>query len=133
MRVTKSDIQALRERGIYLTDSCDRCGTLIHYANRFTRFHSKGAWCSRLCRDGVESRDYGTCRNCGQSLQGKRKGTLYCSDTCRMRDRNRKVLNGRNYPENAAHSKGLMGVGIGFGCPYTSGPQNGQKAQICEP
>ena|SRR5579871_4787718 len=70
---------------------CDSCGKGIGPYNRFTIFGSSdGIWCSRQCRDGVERRDYGTCIGCGGSLEGKRKGSLFCSDTCRKRTRTQK-------------------------------------------
>lgn len=52
---------------------------------RFTRHGDPRIYCSRECRDGRRVEDYGKCRACGVSLQGKRKGSLYCSGTCRKR------------------------------------------------
>jgi hypothetical protein len=86
--------ELLRARGVFVKNACDRCGAAIHYENRFTRFSEKGVWCSRLCRDGVEH-NVGTCRRCGVALKGKRKGALFCSAVCRMRQ------NGRHRPNNA--------------------------------
>jgi hypothetical protein len=75
----------LRTDGVYLTRACDQCGTLIHYANRFTRKDDPGVWCSRECRDGKEAYAPGICKGCGAALVGKRKGATYCGRTCRMR------------------------------------------------
>ena len=47
--------ELLRARGVYVKSACDQCGTLIHFANRFTRKDDPGVSCSRLCRDGAET------------------------------------------------------------------------------
>jgi hypothetical protein len=60
---------------------------------RFTVRGDPGVWCSRLCRDGVEH-EAGACQACGVSLDGKRRGTRFCSDVCRMRQ------NGQDRPNN---------------------------------
>lgn len=88
MQLTENDKRICAQRGIYVKDACDKCGALIHYMNRFTRFGEKGVWCSRECRDGKLAVNPGACKGCGQSLTGKRKGSLYCSNTCRMRNAN---------------------------------------------
>jgi hypothetical protein len=57
MHLSREQSSALLEKhGCYLKEACDRCGTAIHYANRFTLHGDSGVWCSRLCRDGVEQR-----------------------------------------------------------------------------
>jgi hypothetical protein len=76
------------EHGIYTKEACDRCGTLVGPV-RFTRAGDSGVWFSRECRDGRESHAPGTCRACGASLAGLRRGTKFCSDVCRVRE-NRK-------------------------------------------
>ncbi len=92
--------------GSWFSDVCDKCGTAIHYMNRFTHMNQSGVWCSRRCRDGVERKEWGHCQGCGQALVGKRKGTLYCSNTCRMRFAPKsKVLNGPKLDANAIDSK----------------------------
>jgi len=84
LKKTQSE-QLLREHGIWVTESCDRCGGLLG-AVRWTRRGEPGEFCSALCRDGTEHR-VGVCRGCGVSLKGKRKGTIYCDHTCRVRDK----------------------------------------------
>lgn len=89
----------IEREGISL-EICDGCGHKILPLRdgkflmgpyRFTRKGDKKVYCSRTCRDGVARRDYGACQGCGESLRGKRKGTLYCSNTCRMRNAKQKV------------------------------------------
>jgi len=73
-----------RERGVFVAEACDQCSRLLD-AVRFTRLGQPGAWCSRECRDGANAHAPGTCRTCGASLAGLRRGAKFCSDVCRMR------------------------------------------------
>jgi hypothetical protein len=41
--------------GIYVTEACDSCGTLLGPI-RFTRIEDSGEWCSRECRGDGERR-----------------------------------------------------------------------------
>jgi hypothetical protein len=43
----------LEERGIYVTECCDKCGQLLG-AVRYTRRGDSGVWCSRECRGDAE-------------------------------------------------------------------------------
>jgi len=73
----------LADRGIYVTEACDRCGQLLGSV-RYTRKGESGVWCSRECRDGAEAHAPGTCKTCGAKLpDGKRRGAMYCDDACR--------------------------------------------------
>jgi hypothetical protein len=73
----------LKDRGIYATEACDKCGQILGSV-RFTRRDSSGDWCSRECRDGVKAHHRGTCKACRAKLpEGKRRGALYCDDACR--------------------------------------------------
>ena len=42
------------DRGVYVMEACDQCGKLLGPV-RFTRRDDSGVWCSRECRDGVET------------------------------------------------------------------------------
>src|SRR5580700_7609976 len=86
--------RVLRKHGVYFTEVCDRCGTVLGPI-RWTIRGDPGAWCSQKCRDGIERRAR-TCQGCGVSLLGKRKGAHFCSDVCRMRHR---VLDRPNKPK----------------------------------
>ena len=95
--------ELLRERGIWVTEACDRCRQLLGSV-RYTFRGQKGEWCSELCRDGEESK-IGICRGCGASLKGKRRGAKWCNDSCRKRPAYQSGLTAANYPGIAAHSK----------------------------
>jgi hypothetical protein len=43
----------LEDRGIYVTEACDRCGQLLGPV-RYTRSGDSGVWCSRACRGEIE-------------------------------------------------------------------------------
>ena len=101
MRLTTQQSQRLlTDHGCFVTDVCDCCGQVLG-AVRFTRHGERGEWCSRECRDGAEAHAPGTCRSCGASLVGLRRGTRFCSDTCRKRE-NRKAHDGS---ENGEYRK----------------------------
>lgn len=86
---TKQAYELLGKHGCYVTEICDKCGQLLDSV-RFTRRDRCGVWCSRKCRDGKKAHGPGTCWNCGASLAGLRRGTRFCSGTCRKRE-NRKL------------------------------------------
>ena len=89
MRLSVEQSRALLEKyGCYVTEACDKCGRVLG-AVRFSRHYDCGVWCSRVCRNGPEAHAPGTCWNCGASLAGLRRGTRFCSGTCRKRE-NRK-------------------------------------------
>jgi len=77
MHLTRQQSSALLEKhGSYVKEACDRCGTAIHYANRFTIRGEAGVWCSRECRDGVMVHEPGTCWHCKGGLpEGRRRAT----------------------------------------------------------
>jgi len=78
----------LRDRGIWITEACDRCTQLLGSV-RWTRKDEPGEWCSRACRDGVDtavSRPTAkTCLECGIPLEGKRADSQFCSGVHRKR------------------------------------------------
>jgi hypothetical protein len=74
----------LRERGVYVTEACDRCGRVLGPV-RYMKAGDSGAWCSRQCRDGAHAHVPGTCRACGARLpEGKRRGAKYCEGACKQ-------------------------------------------------
>src|ERR1700732_980417 len=64
----KRECELFEKRGCYVKEVCDRCGTGIHYANRFSIRGEAGVSCSRECRDGATVREPGTCRHCKARL-----------------------------------------------------------------
>lgn len=96
----------MREHNIYVTEACDGCGQLLGPV-RFTRLGASGVWCARECRDGKESHAPGTCRACGASLAGLRRGTKFCSDVCRVRE-NRKSQTAQISRNEGLETRGLQ-------------------------
>jgi hypothetical protein len=122
MKLTTQQAYALLEKhGSYITEICDRCGKGIGPV-RFTRKDDAGVWCSRECRNGKEAHAPGTCKGCGASLAGERKGTKFCDDTCRVRF-NRRSQTTRNSTDTPRILKPLTGAGGGLGCLYTKAPE----------
>jgi len=127
MRLTREQTEKIcREHGSWVNEACDKCGAILGPV-RYTRRGEEGEWCSRECRDGDKAITPGRCCGCGASLQGKRRGAKWCSDTCRDRV-NHSVLDSPNKGGTPAHSKGLTGGGIGLGCPYTKRAEIGHLA-----
>jgi hypothetical protein len=99
MKLTREQSEKLlRERGVWITDACDKCGQLLG-AVRWTRKGERGEWCSGACRDGVSAAvpnlKAKLCLECGVSLDGKRTDSEFCDPTHRMRFR-RKTRMGQN-------------------------------------
>jgi hypothetical protein len=85
MLTTRQSYELLAKHGCYVKEICDECNKLLG-AIRFTRLGQTRVWCSRECRDGTQAHAPGTCWSCGASLAGLRRGTLFCSSTCRKRE-----------------------------------------------
>ena len=114
---TAQSYEILAKHCSYIAELCDACGKGIGPV-RFTRKDDPGVWCSRECRDGKEAQPSGTCKGCGASLAGLRRGTKFCSDVCRVRE-DRKSQPGQISRNTPRKTKVLTGGGRGFGCPYT--------------
>jgi len=95
------------ERGVSVTEACDRCGQLLGPV-RYTGIRESGVWCSRTCRDGSSAVAPGTCCGCRASLAGLRRGTKFCSDVCRVRE-NRKSQTTQNSRNGRNETKDLFG------------------------
>jgi hypothetical protein len=53
MKLIREQCQRLlRDRGIWTTEACDKCGQLLG-SIRWTQRGEPGEWCSAACRDGV--------------------------------------------------------------------------------
>jgi len=94
----------LLSTGNYVKNACDKCGQIIGCV-RWTRRGETGEWCSAKCRDGGADLSQ-ACAGCGSSLRGKRKGTIWCSDSCRMRHAGQ---GGRNNPKTPIQNTPVTG------------------------
>lgn len=103
--------EVLRTHGVYVTETCDRCGQILGHV-RYTRRNQPGEWCSRVCRDGVDLK-VGFCQGCSVPLNGKRKHAKFCSDTCRKRQR---VRDRAGKPETPIVNKELTGSISNISC-----------------
>jgi hypothetical protein len=103
---TEQSYHLLEKHGSYITEVCDACGRGLGPV-RFTRRNESGAWCGRECRDGKEAHAPGTCWSCGASLAGLRRGTHFCSDTCRKRE-NRKSQTTQNSRDEQLKTQDLQ-------------------------
>ena len=88
MKLTRNQSEKLlHERGIWITEACDKCGQLLGSV-RWTRKEERGEWCSAECRDGIRvalKANTRCCRECGVVLEGKRADSEFCAPAHRMR------------------------------------------------
>jgi hypothetical protein len=119
--------EAWRTHGVYLTEACDACGRLLGPV-RFTHRGGSGVWCSRACRDGVDHSPI-VCRGCGSSLIGKRKDSMYCHRTCRMRAVRKQVQDSANIVNTPIQNTGVADAISGFGCGGTRRDQKCGKPE----
>lgn len=94
MKLTAAELAIVRGMGLYVTEKCDGCGKLLNQTLRYTIAGKPGAYCSAACRDLVFFGDCrevvkhstpGKCAYCGATLEGKRRGALYCDEVCKKR------------------------------------------------
>src|SRR6266849_6698703 len=102
MLLTREQVkQLLLTRNVAANEVCDTCSMILGPV-RFTSANQKGVWCSRKCRDGENAWEPGRCRGCQVSLIGKRRGSLWCSDTCKARTCQTKTKTPTLYPPLSA-------------------------------
>ena len=94
MKLTAAELACLRSQGVYIIEKCDGCGKLLNQTFRYTIAGELEAYCSAACRDLVffgglrEARKHsapGKCVYCGATLEGMRRGALYCDEVCKKR------------------------------------------------
>jgi hypothetical protein len=114
MRLTEAQSrELLQTHGMYVAEVRDQCGQILGHV-RYTRRNEPGEWCSQVCRDGIHLK-VGVCQGCGVSLNGKRRGAIYCDRTCRMRIVRREGQDGANIVNTPIHDKGLTDAISTFG------------------
>jgi len=94
MKLTPAELAYVRAQGLYITERCDRCGTLLNQSLRYTIAGKPEVYCSAACRDlaffgnpqeAEKHSTPGKCVYCGGTLEGKRRGALYCDEICKKR------------------------------------------------
>jgi len=94
MKLTTAELAFVRGKGLHITEICDGCGKLLNQTFRYRIAGKPEAYCSAACRDLVffgdrrEARKHftpGKCAYCGATLEGKRRGALYCDEVCKKR------------------------------------------------
>jgi hypothetical protein len=92
MKLAAAELSYVRSQGLYVTEKCDQCGKLLNQAVRYTITGKPEVYCSAECRelaffrDRREARKHATpgkCVYCNAELKGKRRGALYCDETCK--------------------------------------------------
>lgn len=94
MNLTAAELAFVRGSGLYVTEKCDGCGMLLNQTLRYTIAEKPEAYCPAACRGLAFFRDRHQARKrvaperCAYwdgGLGGRKRGTLYCDDVCRMR------------------------------------------------
>ena len=94
MKLNSAELASVRAMGLFLTEKCDGCGMALNQTFRYTITARPEAFCSALCRDSAFFADRreaqkhstpGKCVYCKANLEGKRRGALYCDETCKKR------------------------------------------------
>lgn len=94
MKLTAVELAHVRSQGLYITEKCVGCGKLLNQTIRYTITGKVEVYCSAGCRDLTffgDTREAkkrstpGKCLHCGATLEGKRRGALYCDETRKKR------------------------------------------------
>ena len=92
--LTVTELASVRAQGLYITEKCDGCGRLLNQSFRYTIDCKPEVYCSAVCRDTFFFGDQytakkrsspGRCAFCGGLLYGKKRGSIFCDDSCRKR------------------------------------------------
>jgi hypothetical protein len=92
MKLNPAEIAFVRSLGLYLTEKCDKCGTLLNQSHSYRIPDRPEVYCSSACSDAIffgnrrevgKHAKPGSCAYCGGSLSDKKRGALYCDETCR--------------------------------------------------
>jgi hypothetical protein len=107
MELSTPELAHVRAQGLHITEKCNGCGKLLNQTIRYTIAGKPEVFCSAICRDLAFFRDHreakkhstpGKCVYRGAILERKRRGTLYCDETCKKRAaRAKEVVRPRNH------------------------------------
>jgi hypothetical protein len=91
VKVTAAELARIRLLGLYVTEKCDACRTVLNQTVRYTVAGRQQVYCSAICRDTAFFGDRreaeklatpGKCAHCGGSLNRRKRGAIYCGDAC---------------------------------------------------
>jgi hypothetical protein len=91
MKITATELAYVRAQGLYITEKCDGCGKLLNKSFRYTIAGKPEVYCSGRCcdlaffgniREAEKHSTPGKCVYCGGSLEGKKRGSVFCDGTC---------------------------------------------------
>jgi len=94
MKLTATELAYVRTQGLFITDKCDGCGKLLNQTSRYTISGKPEVYCSAGCHDLTffgdtrEAKRHSTpgrCSFCAGTLEGKRRGAIYCDEICKKR------------------------------------------------
>jgi len=81
--VSQEEINALRSRGVFVREKCDKCSRIIMSSVSYTTAGKKGVYCSAACRDlvilGLKADSVIKKNKCHRCHGAKEPGGLYCS------------------------------------------------------
>ncbi len=94
MKLTPAELAYVRAHDFYVTEKCDGCKKLLNQTVHYAIAGRPEVYCSAGCRDLAffgdtpEAKKRSTpakCVYCGATLEGKRRGALYCDEICKKR------------------------------------------------
>ena len=94
MKLTAAEVAHVRNKGLCITEKCDARGKLLNQTFLYTIAGNPEVDCSPACRDlvffgnrreAIKHSTPGKCVYCGASLEGMRRGALYCTEDGRYR------------------------------------------------
>lgn len=101
MQLTRNQQADLRERGIFASEICDKCGKILG-AVRYTRRGEPGEWCSHECRDGIAAVQEREARRAGRGCGLIRRKYVTVADRMAARRENGRARQERLRQQKAA-------------------------------
>lgn len=92
MELSTPEFAYVRAKGLFIVEKCDACEELLNQSFRYVIPGKPEVYCSSGCcdlaffKDPREAKKHSTpgkCAYCGGSLKGKKRGSIFCDDTCR--------------------------------------------------
>ena len=115
MKLNETELAAVKSTGIIITEKCDGCGKFLNQTFRYTVANKPEVYCEAACRDVVffgnkKHSSPGKCVCCGGSLEGKRRGALYCDEICRKRHSRKEYDSYRRVEITRTPAQSILGL-----------------------